>query len=297
MPIPHLLLALMVVVIWGCNFIFIKFGLVEFPPLLLCALRFFLSCFPAIFWIKRPAIPFKYVITYGMLMFAIQFTLLFLGIYAGMTAGLASLLIQVQVFFSLIFATFFFGERPAIWQVLGAIVSFSGIALVMLHTDKNISLTGVMLILAASASWGMGNLITKKINQINKINMLSLVVWGSFVACIPLTLLSFLFEGGSAILHRVQHVSYLGIISVLYIVYASTWIGYGIWNWLLSRYPVTTVTPFTLMVPVVGMMSSILVFHEPFQTWKLVAGLLVIFGLCVNLFGIGIGVQKSLKSV
>jgi len=55
-------LAVLVVAIWGFNFVVIKVGLKEIPPILLCALRFFLSAFPAVFFIKRPAVPFRSVI-------------------------------------------------------------------------------------------------------------------------------------------------------------------------------------------------------------------------------------------
>src|SRR5579884_1265631 len=109
MPINHLLLALLVPVIWGLNFIFVKFSLDVISPLYLCALRFLLASIPAIFFIRRPAAPFKIVVGYGLVMFALQFAFLFLGMYLGMTPGMASLIVQVQVFFSMFFAALFLG--------------------------------------------------------------------------------------------------------------------------------------------------------------------------------------------
>ena len=128
MPLKHILLALLVVVIWGVNFIFVKLSLDECSPLLLCALRFLLASVPAVFFIRPPAIPFKIVALYGMFMFAIQFSLLFLGMHVGMTPGMASLIMQVQVFFSLFFGAVFLNEKPNAWQIIGALVSFSGIS-------------------------------------------------------------------------------------------------------------------------------------------------------------------------
>ena len=55
MPIPHLLLALAIIAIWGTNFVVIKIGLEEFPPLLYASLRFAFSCLPWLFLVKRPA--------------------------------------------------------------------------------------------------------------------------------------------------------------------------------------------------------------------------------------------------
>lgn len=280
MPFSHLLLALLVVLIWGVNFIFVKFGLDEMSPLLLCALRFLLASIPAVFFIKPPAVPFRIIAAYGLVMFALQFALLFMGMQVGMTPGMASLLMQVQVFFSIFFAVLFLGEKPTIGQVIGALVSFVGIGLVAMHFDATVSFLGFLFIMAAAATWGIGNLITKKIKTTN---FISVIVWGSFIACLPMFLLALIFEGPGSFIYTYEHLTWKGGVSLLYIVYISTWIGYGIWNWLISRYPVGMIVPFTLLVPVVGILSSILVLGEPFQLWKLVAGLLVISGLCINI--------------
>ncbi len=114
MPFSHLLLALLVVFVWGINFIFVKLSLEEFSPLLLCAVRFLLASVPAVFFIKPPAVPFKIIAGYGLIMFALQFALLFIGLRVGMTPGVASLLMQVQVFFSMFFAIIFLGEQPQV---------------------------------------------------------------------------------------------------------------------------------------------------------------------------------------
>ncbi|WED44237.1 EamA family transporter [Legionella cardiaca] len=280
MPISHILLALLVALVWGINFLFVKIGLEEISPLLLCTLRFTLASIPAIFFIKPPAVPFKLVASYGLIMFALQFSLLFLGMHAGMTPGMASLLIQVQVFFSMFFASFFLKERPNPLQIIGALVSFMGIGLVAMHFDSNISILGFILILSSAATWGAGNLITKKAKNIN---MIALVIWGSFVAVIPMLLLTLTFEGLDSIFKSIHHLTWRGTTSLFYIVYISTWVGYGVWNWLLSRYPVGMIVPFTLLVPVVGVLSSVIVLGEPFQLWKLAAGMLVISGLCINI--------------
>ncbi|HCJ1101471.1 TPA: EamA family transporter [Legionella pneumophila] len=290
MPFAHLLLALLVVFVWGINFIFVKLSLEEFSPLLLCAVRFLLASVPAVFFIKPPAVPFKIIAGYGLIMFALQFGFLFIGLRVGMTPGVASLLMQVQVFFSMFFAIIFLGEQPQVGQIIGALIAFIGIGVVALHFDHNVSLMGFLCILAAAASWGIGNLITKKIHSVN---LIAVIVWSSFVACLPMFILSLVFEGPESIVNAYEHMTWKGILSVLYIVYISTWVGYGVWNWLISRYPVGMVVPFTLLVPVVGILSSVFILGEPFYLWKLVAGLLVISGLCINLLTTRLFVAKT----
>lgn len=282
LPLPHLFLAVLITIIWGINFIFVTLSLSELPPVLLCALRFLFASVPAIFFFRFPAAPFRLVALYALLMFSLQFGLLFFAMQSGMTPGMASIILQVQVFFSMFFAAVFLKERPSAWQTGGAIISFMGIAYVAGHFDANLSLSSFLLILAAAATWGMGNLITKKIG---KVNTMSLVVWGSFIACIPMLLLSLLIEGPVMVVESIQHLDWLGILSLAYIVYASTLAGYGAWSWLISRHPVGLVAPFTLLVPFIGMFSSVWILGESLDLWKLIAGLLVIGGLVTSLFG------------
>jgi len=281
MPVTHVLIALLVVVIWGLNFLFIKFSLVVISPFFLCALRFFLASIPAIFLIKRPTdVPFRKVAAYGLVVFALQFSFLFMGMAVGVAPGMASLIMQVQMFFSLIFAAMFLGERPGFWELSGALISFTGILLIAFHFDNTLSPLGFLLILGAAASWGVGNLLTKTIKTTNN---MGLIVWGSFVAFPPMLLLTLLVDGPSAMLNSFEHLTWTATGSLLYIVYASTCLGYGLWNWLLKHYSVSMVVPSTLLVPIVGIVSSVVLLGEPFESWKLVAGLLVISGLGINI--------------
>lgn len=280
MPFFHLLLVLLVVFIWGINFVFVKIGLQELSPLFICALRFILASVPAIFFVKRPKESMNYVVAYGVFMFAMQFSLVFLGMHLGMTPGMASLIMQVQVFFSMFFAVLIFGEQPKVTQIFGALVSFAGIGIVALHFDHQISLAGFLCILGAAGAWGVGNLIAKKMKATN---LISVVVWGSFIVSMPMLAMAYVFEGPERIMGSLQQLTWKGTGALMYIVYISTWIGYGVWNWLLGKYPVSVIVPFTLLVPVVGIISSVLVFGEPFQLWKLVSCLLVISGLCINI--------------
>jgi O-acetylserine/cysteine efflux transporter len=279
MPIKHILLAILVAAVWGGNFIFVKLGVHEVPPLFLCSIRFFIASIPAIFFIQKPDAPFKMVAAYGLVMFALQFSLVFSGFALGMTAGMASLLGQTAVFFSVFFAAVFMREIPNIWQLLGAVLSFSGIALAAQHIQGDMTVAGFLLIIAGAAAWGLGTLITKKLGHVN---MLSLVAWGSLVSFPPLLIFSFLIEGPLQMLNAIHHFSWLALIALLYISYMSTWVGYGVWGWLLSRYTVATVVPFTLLVPIFAMFFSSVFLGESFAAWKMAVSGLVIAGLCVN---------------
>lgn len=280
MPIKHILLAILVAAVWGCNFVFVKLGVHEIPPLFLCTLRFFLASMPAIFFVQRPAGSFKLVAMYGLIMFALQFAFIFTGIAAGMPAGMASLLTQTAVFFSIFFAAIFIGEMPTIWQMIGALISFSGIGIAAIHLDSHMTLTGFLLVIAGAAVFGIGTLINRKLG---KTSVSSLITWASLIAFPPLMIFSLLTEGSEQIYNAVHHLSWLAVISLFYIAYVSTWVGYGIWGYLLTRYPVSDVVPFSLLVPVFAMLGSALFLGEQFEPWKIVVAALVIGGLGINL--------------
>lgn len=276
----HIALAIVVAMIWGFNFVMIKVGLEELPPILLCALRFFFAAIPAIFFVRRPAIATRQLMAFGFTMFVLQFTLLFFGMAAGASAGLASLLLQVQVFFTVLLAALFLDEKPSCWQITGAIIAFCGIGLVAANVGGDISIMGMVLIIAAAASWGAGNLISKRLGQID---MFSLVIWGSFVAWPPLLLVSFMVEHDAWNLESLSSLSWLSAASIGYNAYPVTLLGFVAWNWLLSRYPAVTVAPFSLLVPVFGFASAAFVMDEPMDPWKVGAAALIIAGLCISL--------------
>lgn len=282
MPFSHVLLALCVIAIWGINFVVIQIGLRELPPILLTFLRFFFAAFPAVFFIKRPQIPFKMLFAYAMLMFTLDFAFLFSGMYAGVSSGIASLTLQTQVFFTAILAMIFLKEKLTPWQILGALVAFCGIGLVAINTGGDVNTLGLLLVEFAALSWAGGNLVSKKIG---KVDMFSLVVWGSLVAWPPLLLLSFILEYGQWSVESILNVSWLTIGSVAYLVYPVTLFGFAIWSWLLSRHAASTVAPFTLLVPIFGFSSSALILGEGMQGWKIGAGFLIVFGLVINLYG------------
>lgn len=278
----HFLLALGTAAIWGSGFIFIKLALQEVPPLFLVFLRLFLTSIPLIFFIKKPIVPFKMLVFYGLTMFALQFSGIFFGIYAGVTPGLASILIQVQVFFTAVLGVLFFKEKLGIWQVVGGLIACLGIYVIIRHFGGGVTAAGFAFILGGALGWSMGNIISKKIGDID---MLSLVVWGSFIAWPPLLIASFLLEGPDKIMYSLHHINAVLIFEVLYISYVVTMLAFSVWSYLLHHCPLSKIVTFTLLVPVFSMMGSIWMFEEPLESWKIFSMLLIIGGIGIYLFG------------
>ena len=277
-----ILIAILVVVIWGFNFVVIKIGLQGLPPILFTALRFIFAALPMVFFIRRPNVSWKLLTGYGMFQFALQFTLLFSGMKLGFPPGLASLVIQLQAFFTIGLAVLVLGERPLITQLAGALIAFSGMGLVASQLEAKATVIGFIMVVAGGFCWAVANIFTKKIG---KTNPLALVIWGSLLASPPLVLASLLIEGTAAWAEAAAHLNWISVGAVLFQSYPNTLIGFGIWSMLMRKYPTATIAPFTLLVPVTGMLSAALVLGEPLQWWKIMAGLLVLGGLALNQFG------------
>ena len=296
MSARHIFLAIITAAIWGCNFIFISMALVDLPPYLLCTLRFFFSCFPAIFFLPKPNVSFKLIMGYGLLMFGVQFALLFAGMYAGMPPGLTSLVFQSQVFFSLFMAAIFLDEIPSPLQLIGSVVSFAGLGVVWVNYTDAASWVGFVLIIGAAAAMGGGNLFSRKLAHVNSY---SVVAWGSLFSLPLLIPLSLYMEGPTVIVHSLTHLSWTTVGALCFTVYISTWIGYGAWNQLLRQYSIAAVIPFTLLVPVFGIIFSHMVLGEPIQHWKLLSAWLIICGLGINVLGSRLLLrrQRSLETI
>ena len=116
-------LALLVVLLWGVNFAVIKVGLRGVSPFVLGGLRMVFTAFPAIFFVRRPQLPFRVFAGFALTSFFGQFGLLFLAIKIGMPSGLASVVQQSQVFFTVLLAALVFGERPRRPQLAGTFVA------------------------------------------------------------------------------------------------------------------------------------------------------------------------------
>jgi O-acetylserine/cysteine efflux transporter len=279
-----LLLALLVVVVWGLNFAVIKTGVAEVPPLLLGALRFLLAACPAVFLLRPPKVPWRLYLAYGMTISVGQFAFLFSAIHLGMPSGLASLVLQSQAFFTMLFAALWLGESWRRSQLAGLVLAACGLGLIGSAHGLSMPLTGFLLTIAAASMWAAGNIVTRAVARCGQINQLAFVVWASLVPPLPFLALSLLIEGRPAMAEALTGFNWRSLAAVAYLAWAATLLGYGLWTRLLSRYPANQVAPFSLLVPVVGLTTGWLVFDEALRPVHLAGGALLMIGLAVNLF-------------
>ena len=290
MTIPHILLLLLVVSVCGFNFVVIKEGLQHFPPIFLCFARFLITSLPAIFFIKRPNVPWHRILLYSSVMFVLQFSLLFFAMQSGITPALASILLQIQAFFSILLAVVFMKETIYRIQIAACFVALAGVSLIVGHLNEGITPFGLLLVLGAAFTWAIGSIIAKTLGEKGG---LPLVIWSSLFAWPPLLLISLWIEKTNWIQGCIEHCGWRSGLSVFYIAYCSTLFGFGVWNHLLQKYPLSKLAPFTLLAPVVGMISAAVVSGEELQWWKIGAAMLILAGLCLHLLGTLIFLPKK----
>ena len=275
----HLLLALLVMAVWGSNFVVIRIGLDHLPPLLFAALRFSVAFLPAALFLRPPSAPWRNLAAYGVLIGAGQFGMLFLAMSGHITPGLASLVVQTQVFFTIALSMRLSGERVRPFQLAALALAAAGIALIIWRTDGSATPLGIALVLIAAMGWAGGNMVAR---QTPGVNMLAYVVWASLFAAPPLFALSLVFEGWPAIRDGVTRADASTWAAVVWQAVGNTLFGYTAWGWLLARYQAATVAPMSLLVPVFGMAASAVFLHEALPGWKLAAAALVMAGLALN---------------
>lgn len=282
MKASHLLLAVLITAIWGLNFSVIKLGLQSVDPFMLAGIRFVLCALPLVLFLRFPKVKASYVVAYGLLFGVGLWGVVNLGIQAGLSAGIASLVLQFSAFFTILLGAVIFREAVSRYQYSGIIIALLGLALIITITDGTVTPFGIALVILGAVSWSVANIVIKKSGTRE---VFSFLVWSSLFSPIPLFLIGYLQHGASIYAQTLAQMNGTAIFSILFQVYPTTIFGYWIWNSLLKSYPVSTVAPLSLLVPVFGLLGSALIFDEPIGIVKGTAASLIILGLAVGLYG------------
>ena len=283
-----------VVVVWGLNFVVMKFALRDFTPFQLGAARYVFAVLPLILFIKPPPIGRQWLLMYGLFQGVGQFGILFFALKVGMTAALASVLLQTQVFFTALFGFVLLGERASRALQAGMLLAALGLSCFVLNylqpatpSSAATTLLGLLLTLCAAAMWAASNIVARRVQQLpHDYSPLAFVVWSSSVAIVPFIALSLAFDAPEV---RWQWLDARASswLAVAYLGWMASILGYTLWTGLLKRHPANKVAPFSLGVPVVGLATGMLVLGEVITPWQWAGIALVVAALaCVMLGGL-----------
>ncbi|RBO84239.1 O-acetylserine/cysteine efflux transporter [Nocardia puris] len=283
------LLGLTVVLLWGLNFLAIRYGLDHFPPLFFAALRFAVLAVPVLLFVPRPRVPARWLLLYGTGFGVLQFAFLFTAMREGMPTGLASLVLQSSAPFTVALGALLLRERLRPAQMGGLAVAVTGIVVIGADRMHVAPLLPLLLTLAGGLGWAFGNIGSRLAATGRDVNPLHLTLWMTVIPPLPLFALSALTEGPSTGLRALADTAastfWPALAGLAYIVVFGTVIGSGLWTFLMSRYPAGTVAPFSLLVPIVGIAASWAVLDEDPTALQLAGGVIVIAGAFVATTG------------
>ncbi len=277
---------LLVVVIWGLNFVVMKVGLAYFTPFQLGAGRFAFAFLPLALRIPIPRIRRRWLLAFGLAQGVGQFGLLFVALHVGMTAALASVLMQTQVFFTAAFGVLLLGERIAGPLRVGFVFAAAGLACfaantAVMHAAAGVSGWGLLLTVGAAAMWAVSNIVVRKAQkESGGFDPLAFVVWSSAVSILPFLLMSWWLDPAQA-QGNWARAPWQGWVALAVLGWLATSLAYGLWTGLLKRFPASRVAPFSLGVPLIGLAAGIALLGEGGHSWRLTAmGRLAVLVFC-----------------
>jgi O-acetylserine/cysteine efflux transporter len=266
--------ALLVITIWGFNFVAIKLGTEHLPPLILTAVRFLLVGLLIVPFKPLPRERWRGVVALSVVLGVAHFGVLILGI-SGLDVASAAIVLQLSVPFSAAVAAIANGEKLGAAGAAGMALAMGGVALIAgepHHPDP----THLGLVVFAAAAWAVSNLIVKRIG---KTDFLALNGWVSLLAAPQLLALSLCFESGQA--SALGHAGWVGWGSMIYMVVLASLVAYTVWYRLIERLDLNRVVPLTLLNPVIGIMAGALLLGDPLGWRKILGAIVTLTGVFI----------------
>ncbi len=296
-----LLAALGVVVIWGLNFVAMKYSLRDFTPFQLGFFRYVFAVLPLIFFVRKPRLSWRWLVPAGLAQLG-QFGLLFVALKVGMTAALASVLMQTQVFFTTLLGVALLGERLSGPLRAGLALAAVGLLCFGLNftggsATAGITVLGLVLNLGGAFRWAASNIVARRAQAAQPgYDPLQFVVWMSLVPILPFGAMALFFEP-AATHDQWRHASLGGWLGVAYLGWFATIAAYAMWTGLLKRHPANRVAPFSLGVPVIGLAAGMLTLGERVTAWQWAGSACVVAALGVVMFGGRFGARRRPAAV
>lgn len=287
-----LLAAAGVVVIWGTNFVAMKIGLEVFTPFQMGAARYLFGMLPLVLLVRRPAMPWKWILAFGLAQGVGQFGLLFTSLRVGMTASLASVLMQTQVFFTVLLSLVLLSERPGRHLLAGMAIAAMGLgcfAAAYAGTDGSAAAgttaLGFVLCLGAASMWASSNLVVRFAQKAAPgFDPFGFIVWCSAVPVLPFVAMTLAFDAPEA-RWRWLEAGWPHWAAAAYLGWFASVLAYTLWTRLIKRHGANRVAPFSLGVPVVGIACGTLLLGEGVSAWQWAGIGLTVTALAVVMLG------------
>tara|TARA_B100000315_G_C14582863_1_gene591421 strand:- start:2296 stop:3180 length:885 start_codon:yes stop_codon:yes gene_type:complete len=275
MKITDYFLILLSTLILGVNYVAVKIGVQEFPPLFMVALRFTIVASILIWFAKAPGKFFPAVLLFSFTMGLLHFGLIFVG-FEHVDASLIAIIFQLGVPFSVIFARIFLGETFGWRRWLGIAVAFSGAVLIAGAPQSSSNLFYLMIVLISVVAWGIASIQIKRMADYDAI---SLSAWMTLLAAPQLYLASAIIETGQ--ITALMEASPNAWGAVFFTAIGASIIGYGLWYHLIGKYTVSKIIPFGFLAPLFGIASAIILLGESMTIVTIIGTVLILCGVII----------------
>lgn len=276
MQLPHILLAILVSLCWGGNYVAAKISIEVIPPFLLLMLRFMIVAVLLVPFYPRPPLPWRKVAALSLLLAILHFGLMYFSMWYGLSVSGTIVAGQLGVPFACLLGGILYNDRLGRWRSLGMLVAFVGILLIAGSPQITAAFGAFLIACIASLCWGAANVWMK---HMGKAPILPLLGWMAIFAIPQFALLTMVFEQHQW--HALMSADWHQWVALSYTVIFSTLVAYGLWYWLLSHFPVSQVTPFNLLVPVFGLTITQWFYAEPMSFQFLGGTVLTLLGVAI----------------
>lgn len=284
------LIATAIAASWGFHFVVIRAGALEVEPLTLLTLRFLLASLIFLPFAGRIAWPqFRAVSVYAFFYLVLHIGILFVALKY-LEAGLTSLIMQLCTPFILVLGWVFFGEKFGLKTGSGLVLALIGVGCIVYRPfDPHFPLFAAALTIISAFCWAVGAL---KMRAIGDISFSSMTFYSHIFALPFAALMMTIFEGDPMpAIWTADHLILAGVLAYQVILMSLSlyW-----WRGLMQRNPAYLVSPFTLFVPIFGLLSSVILMGESLTAHALAGGALVIAGVgIISLRQLQKGLKKT----
>ena len=271
-----LLLALLANIAWSANFLVGKAGVEHFPPLLFSTLRFAVLLLLLLPWLRWQSGKMRQVLQISGVLGVLHFSMIFIGLSASGDIASVAIATQLYVPFSALLAVVWLGERLDRWRGVGIAAAFVGVLIIGFDPTVFTHLDALAWIVGAAMAMAVATILMRRLSGVR---VFTLQAWIGAVATPSLFLMSLLLEQGQ--IQALRTASGLDFAMPVYSAIGASLVGHGIVYYLLTRYPVSLITPLLLLAPVLAVFLGVL-FWDDQPTWKLwMGGLITLGGVAV----------------
>lgn len=256
--------------IWGLNLVASKLGVAHFPPVLFTALRFTLLGVLVLPFLRWHPGRMQRLLIAALFSGGVCFALLFMGVERVRHASSVAIASQLGVPFTTLLSVLFLGEQVHWRRWLGIGLAFTGVAIIGFEPGAHADRVGLALVVASALVGAVGIIVVKGLST--SLRPLELQAWFAWSGIPLLYFMTFWLEDGQAA--AIASATLRDWASVAFTAIAASLVAHTGFYYLVRRYPVTSLSPLTLLSPVFGVAFSAWLLGDPI-TGRIVAGGLV----------------------